>query len=168
MVHTAVADIIRPSVTAEDPEGFFGEQIGHMPELVEFGQFGITQRGQNIFAVLAGLVRIVHVVQPVLEGCGKLFGQAGHLQRFAHLVGQTFTALMIGVVHAKTVFGGVFKQRVGPGRTKTVLIGAVGVDRGRTSPDGAATRGIGYDHTFAEELGEQLHVRGFAAAGTGA
>ena len=69
---------------------------------------------------------------------------------------------------AQAKFGVVFEQRVGPRRPAPFGVG--GVRRGRqvAAVDRRTAGGVGDQQTVAIELGQQLDVRRFAAAGTGA
>ena len=71
-------------------------------------------------------------------------------------------------MHTEAVFSGVFEQGVAPSGTEAVLIGAVGHGGSGAAPDGGTAGGVGDHHAFAEELGDELHVGGLAAAGAGA
>ncbi len=79
-----------------------------------------------------------------------------------------FVLLVDGQAHAQAEFGVVFEQRVGPGRAAAVLVGAVGRGGQVAAVDGGAAGGVGDHHAVAEQLGQQLDVGRFAAAGAGA
>ena len=76
--------------------------------------------------------------------------------------------LVDGEAHAEAELGVVFEQRVGPGRSAALVVGAVGRGRQVAAVDRGAAGGVGDQHAVAEELGHQLDVRRFAAAGAGA
>ena len=59
----------------------------------------------------------------------------------------------------------VLKQGVGPGRTLSLAVGAVGRGGAGGTIDGRAARSVGDEHTVAKELGKELDVRSLAAAG---
>ena len=69
--------------------------------------------------------------------------------------------------HAEAELGVVLEERVVPGRPAPVA--RLGVGRGRevAAVDGRAAGGVGDEGPVAEELGEELDVRGLAAAGAG-
>ena len=53
MVQAAVADVIGPTVTTEDPHGLLGEQVVHIPNLLEQFMFrSVGQRGKDFFTEL--------------------------------------------------------------------------------------------------------------------
>ena len=168
MVKAAVTDVVAPAVAAEDPHALLGEEVVHVPQFMGQGAVKAFQVGHDHFAKLAGAFGVVLVVQPTLKGFLQ-FGRSGFvLEGFLNLHGQQATALFVGNAHAAAVFGGVFKQRVAPGRAKAVLVGAVRRGGRRSAPDGRAARGVGHDHAFAEHLGEHLDVRRFTATSAGA
>ena len=69
---------------------------------------------------------------------------------------------------AETEFGVVFEQRVRPCRAAAFGVLAVRSGRQVAAVDRRAAGGIGDQHAVAEELGHQLDVGSFAAAGAGA
>ena len=107
---------------------------------------------------------------------GLLVGiQDGLRQFLADLEAETpdeFAGILVllidGEALAQAEFGIVFEERVGPGRSAAFGVGAVGRGGQVGAVDGGAAGGIGDHHAVAEELGDQLDVRGFAAAGAGA
>ena len=70
--------------------------------------------------------------------------------------------------HAEAELRVVLEQRVGPGRPASVAVD--GPRRGGlvAAVDGRAAGGVGDDGAVAEELAQELEVRGLAAAGAGA
>ena len=75
--------------------------------------------------------------------------------------------LVQGKPHAQAELGIVFKQRVGPGGAASALVHRVGRGGQVAAVDGRTAGGIGDVEAVAEELGEQLDVRGLAAARAG-
>ena len=67
-------------------------------------------------------------------------------------------------VHAKAVFGVVFKQAVCPARAVACRIFAVRHGRCACAPDGGAASCVGNHHAVANKLGNKFGIRGFAAA----
>ena len=167
VVESAVADVVSPTVAAENPYGFFDEAVLHLGKLIcyrsdfssgVFYNFGFY-RLRGFFAAF----RIEFVVKPQL--CGNL-----HFCRadFKHLIEQVcdlVSALQVGEVDAESEFRVVLEQAVRPCGTVTVLVGGVGA-RGRAAAvNGGAARSVCDDHSVAEQLCYQLDVRRFAAAG---
>ena len=66
---------------------------------------------------------------------------------------------------AETELGVVLEQAVAPRRTATLVVGAVRSSRQVAAVDAAATGGVGDQQVITEQLGQQLEVRGLAAAG---
>ena len=71
-------------------------------------------------------------------------------------------------VHAEAELGVVLEQGVRPGGAMALLVDGVGDGRSGAAIDGGAARRVGDHHPVAEQLGDQLDVRGLAAARAGA
>ena len=167
MVQSAKADIVGPAVAAQDPVGFFAEELlvmqqllgagiqalgKHLDEGIGGGQVGLAvlQRGQ------IALQRLLFVRRLDLA----------HQRR--GLADQALSHGILRQVHAVAVLGVILKQRVGPGRALAFFVFGIGDAGRRTAPDGGASGGVGDIHPRAEQLGQQLGVGGLAAAGAGA
>ena len=118
VVHAAVTDVIGPAVAAEDPDGLLGQQVlvGE-DELAAFAALLLGmgfQRGNQLFAGLAGAFRVVHVLEPFLGRGHHVFNLAdlGHLGDDFSQLG---AALGRGEVHAEAELRVVLEQAVGPG-----------------------------------------------------
>ena len=66
--------------------------------------------------------------------------------------------------HAETEFGVVFEQAVGPSGTAAFLVLCPRSGREVTAVNGGATRSVRDNHAVAEQLADETHVSGFAAA----
>lgn len=138
MIQAAVADVIAPAVAAKDPDALLGVQVVHLPELMGQGTVEAVQVGQDFLAVFAGGLGILLVLMPALQGFPEVGGEVFFLQGFFHNHGQPGAALHIRKADAAAVFGRVLKERVAPGRTETVLVGAIRRGRRGRAPDGGA------------------------------
>ncbi|KAF5044330.1 hypothetical protein DSECCO2_492900 [anaerobic digester metagenome] len=168
MVQPAIADIVGPTVAAEDPEGILGEEFLVLVDLVE--KRVAVHEGQDVtngVAVFFGFFSVAAVFEPALEGFGQIFGQLA-FQSLDDQVDQLGLTLGIGHLYAVSELGGVLEQGVAPGRAVPFGVDRVGSGRSGSAPDGGAARGVGDDHALAEELGQHLDVGGFAAARAGA
>ena len=101
VIQSAVADVVRPAVAAEDPEGLLGQHIGIRDDLAceragfalanlavrepfrligRTGQIGaVFASREQLLAGFLGTFRIVHLLEPFLAGF--LDGFAGTIQR---------------------------------------------------------------------------------------
>ena len=168
VIQTAEPDIVGPAVTAEDPDGFLDQHI-----LVR----------QNFRTQRIGAVLLHHFNQPG-TGClgfissirGKpAFAGGDYIVVAAHLSLQGFQALShLGAalverqVHAEAELGVILKQAVCPGGAVPFIVDSIGDSGGGTAVDRAAAGSVRDDHSVTEQLGHQLDIGGFAAAGTGA
>ena len=167
MIQPAKADIVGPAIAAQDPVGLFAEELLVMQKLLGAGiqalgkdinegigsgevRFAVLQRGKVIFQHLF-FVRGLDIAD---EGFGFPY------QALAHGI--------LRQVHAVAVFGVILEEGIGPGRTLALLILGIGDAGGRATPDGGAAGGIGDIHARTKQLGEELGIGGFAAAGAGA
>ena len=162
MVHAAVADVVGPAVAAEDPDGLLGVQVGHGGDLGQERVLGVLEQGLELVARGLGGGGVALACQP---GAGGFFdgGAGGGFRHLGQQIGQLGAALGNGHVEAVAELGGVFEQGVVPGGAEAVLVGAIGRGRGRSAPNGRATRSVGDHHAFAKELGDELDVGRFAA-----
>jgi hypothetical protein len=99
-------------------------------------------------------------------------GEDGFHQLFRQLGGKadkqlaSVVAMLVNrEADAKTELGIVLKERIGPGHAASVLVDRVGRGGQVAAVDRRASGGVGDDRAVSEELGEQLDVRGFTAAG---
>jgi len=147
----AVADVVGPAVAAEDPDGFFREDVGIDLD-GGLGRIGVGQQRLHLVAVLPGEGGVVLARQPAGQGGAQLVGKRT-FQGGGHLVGQLGPALVDGQIVAEAEFGRVLEQRIVPGRSVSLGIDGVGRGRRGAAPDGRTARGVGHHHPLAEELG---------------
>ena len=190
VVHAAVADVVGPAVAAEDPDGLLGQQISIRDDgigqlagvaiaglargepLLLIGSAGqvhaVLAGGQQLLAGLLGALGVVHLLEPL--GAGFLDGGLAPLDvdQRADVVGELGAALVDGQVHAEAELGVVLEQGVGPGGAMALRVGGVGAGGRGAAVDGRAAGRVGDQHAVAEQLRDELDVRGLAAAGAGA
>ena len=172
VVETAVADVVRPAVAAQDPDGLADQIVGHREERLLGGAlavataeelFKLGHRRAHFLHALALDVILVDGLDALEDGLdfGRRFGVGQHLVHQLEGVG---LELVGGNAHAETELRIVLEERVRPRRTPTVL--ALRVRRGGqvAAVDRGAARGVGDEQPVAADLGEELHVRRFAAA----
>ena len=174
MIEAAETDVIRPAVAADDPDALVHKVVF---KLFNLGQdfFGFAGSGFNRFGqesrrrFLRGNgfgVFLVPEFQRFAESILQAVSSAG-FQNALNAGFQLSAILINGQSHAVTVFGIVFKEGVSPGGAAAFFGLGVGDGRERTAVDRGAAGGVGDDHAVAEQLRDQLHIRGFAAAGAG-
>ena len=168
MIHTAVADIIGPTVTADDPDGFFHQVIGHM--IQPFGRAFFTFQGCLQFndTSTLGFDFTLGNLRCSQDGISQFLGNQAILdssiQQFNSLACQFVNRL----THTQTMLGVVLEQGVGPSRSPAICTLAVRGGRQVAGVDRSTTGGIGGQHPVANHLGYQFDVRGLAATGTSA
>ena len=168
MIEAAVADVVGPAVAADDPDALLDQRVGHAEQVAGFGS---VDAGEFVFELLAraraGRRCPASVFWSALRmACASSspIGEAEPPDQFAGV----FVLLVDGEAHAEAELGVVFEERVGPGRSAAFVVGAVGRGRQVAAVDGGAAGGVGDHRAVAEELGHQLDVGSFAAAGAGA
>ena len=180
MVQSAVADVVGPAVAAEDPDGLLGQQVGvsdnSLGQLARVavailalvgsaGQIDAVLAGrQQLGAGFLGTFSIVHLLQPLSARSLDVGGRPLNSYQSLNGLRQLVAAMADGQVHTKAELRVVLEQAVRPCRTVAFVIGGVGAGRSRTAVNGGAARGVGNDHAIAEQLGDQLYIRGLAAA----
>ncbi len=171
MVDAAVADIVGPAVTADDPHGLVAEVIGKFADLLEGRAVAAFQsfcnRGFRLrlrfdgFRSL-GVVPVAHgVIESVLEFRRSLV--AG--EDLFHFLLQQCAVGIHGHAHAESEFRVVFEQGVRPCRTASVFVLGIRNRREGSAVDRGAAGGVRDHHVLAEQLRHQFDVRSFAAAG---
>ena len=168
VVEAAEADVIRPAVAAEDPEGLLGE-VGLVGEnrlggvavgLLELGDVG----GSGGLAGLGVRAGLEPGGRSLLQGVGRAVG-------LEELLGLGDDLLLDGVIakgETQAVLGVVLEEGVVPRRT---VAAGVDVERrrgGRVAPDRGAAGGVGDEHAVTADLRDETCVRGLGAAGAGA
>ena len=71
-------------------------------------------------------------------------------------------------MHTETELGVVLEEGVRPRGSLTLVVLGVGAGGSAAAVDGGAAGGVGDDHPVAEQLGDELDIRGLAAACAGA
>ena len=168
MIQTAEAYVVACTVAANDPLRAFHEVLLQALHLLVDRVFAMGNGIDNLVAQLAALAAVVHVIEPLLI-------QGLHLGSFAlagngllDIILDTCTHLLVGYGHAQAKLAEVFKQRVGPCRTMTLGVGAIGGRRHSCRVDRRAACGIGHHLAVAKELRDEFHIGRLSATGAGA
>ena len=174
MVQTAVADIVSPAVTTDDPHGAAHEEVGHGGELLAGGAIAGGGSGLDLgHALTLGLDVLVgllgghggdRVLQKLLELSGRALGGDDALGKF---LGELLL-LVAGDHHAEAELSVILEEGVRPCGALALGRLAVGGGGEVAAVDGGAARGIGDAEVIAADLGEHLDVRGLAATRAGA
>ena len=171
MVNAVVTDVVRPAVTADNPDGFLDEAVlarFDPVEEVEGDAVGVFFLGGEQFHNLGcrrfGELAIVLAVHPFghrLFHCGRDGVKADDV---GHKVVEHVAARLISEVHTETELRVVLEERVCPRGTLALVVLGVGAGGRAAAVDGGAARCVGDNHPVAEELCDELDVRSFAAA----
>ena len=170
MVNAAKADIISPAVAAKDPYGLLGKELF------------IFENIQSVLAVTIEFFKLSDhsvssggVLLAVFLSCHKVCDRSLYAFRcfFAcsdlfQLCDQSFTDRLLTEIHTKAMLCVIFKQRVSPCRTVTVLVDCVRTGCSRTAPDGRTSCCVGDIHSVAEELSDQTSIGCFCTSCAGA
>ena len=166
VVETTVTDVVCPTVTTEDPHGLLHEVVGEFVAEADRCVVGCTGegclQGGNVFTLGldAGFVGLILGRELFLE-----FGRNVHgFEEAQSLLGM----LRDSEAHTETEFGVVFEEAVGPSGAAAFLVLCPRSGREVTAVNGGATRSVGDNHAVTEQLRNETHVSGFAAACAGA
>ena len=167
VVETSVTDIVRSTVTTDNPLAALDEVILELGNgLAEFTFIlGSFYHRNNLGSSSLALVGIILTVEPLLEGLFVFSRSAFSSNSSLHGFYQTAAELLVGKFHTQTEFAEVLEQRVCPCRTLTLLVGCIRGRRNRTGVDGRTSCCVGNHFAVTEELGNQLHVRSLTTAG---
>src|SRR5581483_2535587 len=124
VVEAAVADVVCPAIAADDPDALLDERIG---EIAEVAGFGSIDAGEFLFEGLDALALLEDALFGFLigvdEGLGELLSDE-EAETPDELAG-VFVLLIDGEAHAEAEFRVVLEERVRPGGSAAVLVGAV-------------------------------------------
>ncbi len=173
MVQTAVTDVERPTVAAENPDGLL-RQVGLVLEdfLGELGRFALAGGDggklldEHIGGFASGML-VAASLKPRLGGVGNVGLNASRDE----LLGVSCEHVVHGLVakqHTHAVLGVVLEQRVRPRRAMALLVHRVRRRSRRSTPNRRTTRGVGDVHMVAVELRDKTRVRRLCATGAGA
>ena len=169
MVEAAEADVVRPAVAADDPDGHRHQCVREAVERTGAVVRAAREPGPQLHDQFPLPGDAVLVLGPGLvldEGAREI---AAHL--VGHLGEQPsgLLALRVGAQpHAEPELRVVLEQRVAPGRSAAEGVRGPRGRRQVAAVDGRAAGRVGDDHAVAELLAEQLQVGRLAAAGAGA
>ena len=160
VIQAAVADIVGPAVAAERPDALLGQELLILADEGGFLAVVVRDRGEQRIGNLAGYGRIVALFEVSLAG---IPGNAAFCQR-VYLVNQLVLDCFLAEQVAECVLRVILEQAHRPCGAVAVLVRAVRGGRGRAAVSGRAAGCVGNIHAVAEQLGDQLDVRGLAAA----
>mmetsp|Transcript_7487 Transcript_7487/g.20229 ORF Transcript_7487/g.20229 Transcript_7487/m.20229 type:complete len:1155 (+) Transcript_7487:2178-5642(+) len=178
VVQAAEADVVGPTVAADDPMRRRDEHVGaalHGPDEVRRGEL-LGLRGEEALQLIehhVARVRAVGDVEPLLQGGHQFRGgdglrlQLSLVHELPDVLEELVAALLRAERHAEAVLRRVLEKGPGPSGALALLVLPEGAHAVGAAPHGGAAAAVGDDHAVAEHLGEQLHVGGLAAAGAG-
>ena len=145
MVQAAVADIVRPAVATEDPDGFLRKII--LVSKDRLGQIDIchtlSDNALELCDIFVGSCLALLGLVALIEPCIRRRGQSVVGATFKKLLGFGDKLLAHGILseqHAQTVLRVIFEQGVGPCGTATLFVHRVRRRGSRTAPNRRATR----------------------------
>ena len=166
MIHTAVADVVCPAVTAEDPLRTLDKvvvvTVDAAEELVR-PLLLLEQLAQEVGAVARSLTAVA-LVEPELHRRLELRRALLGLQCLRHSGSERLTYRLCAEQHTETILCVVLEQRVRPCRTAALMVLRVRNGRCTGAPNGGAARCIGDHHAVSKELRDELGIRCLTAA----
>mmetsp|Transcript_29111 Transcript_29111/g.69895 ORF Transcript_29111/g.69895 Transcript_29111/m.69895 type:complete len:221 (-) Transcript_29111:1046-1708(-) len=171
MVQTTETNVIRPTITADDPLRVLCQ---HIPTVVDTLQQGLAapflfEQWADRCVVLVRCLGVVKLLQPAGECFRELWGQVSTpIQCCSHLVLHLCPALDTGQSHPEPKFRVVLEQRPAPSwATPISRICGIRIGGRRASPDRRAPRSVGNHQPLAEKLRQKLDVRSLSTSSTG-
>ena len=167
VIEAAVADVIGPTVSADDPNAFLDQQVGDGQQLL--GVHGI-QAVQFFFQQVDALALFVDVGF-VFLWCSEDRGREFFADRSRHAPDQFLRELGLlidGKPEAQTELRIVFEKRVRPGGTAAGCVFRPGRGGQVAAVNRRASGSVGNDGPVAEQLRHQLEIWSFAATRAGA
>ena len=146
VIQTAVTDIVSPAVAAENPHGWFGQQVGVF---------------NDVFRVCIGICKFLRFLQQNFSGCSGGFAvvHRSHpcLCRYADSVIQSFdcglqlvSSRIDGGCHTETEFRVILEQGICPCRTSALFVDGIRCRRSRSAPNRGATCRVRDEHAVTE------------------
>ena len=162
MTWSAEADVVGPSVSADDPHAFLHQIFGQAFQLASC--CGIDP-GQLVAQFLHAFALRKDARFGGLVGAEYRISQfaADHFLQLPQQLAGLFGMLVDADAESQPELGIVLEQRVAPCRTAPVAILAIGRGRKVAAIDRRTTGGVGHDHAVAEQLAGQADVGRFAA-----
>jgi hypothetical protein len=167
MVQAAETDVVGPAVAADNPDGFFDQRIGQDVKA------GGVRRGKGV----EGAAQFAHALALLADSASCPVWPSNCVGQFK----PDFAGRVCASVRARIPFvcpepmrwpkpysALSSKSELDQAGPRPSLLTCVGSGRQVAAVNGGAAGGVGNDQAVAGHLREQLDVRRFAAAGTGA
>ena len=112
MVKTTITDVVRSTVTTDDPLAAFNKILLQFSDLLAVVAFilGSFNHRNDLFSQFLSLFCIQHIVDPFSEYLFVLGRTAVRSDGFVHYFHQTGTHLFVSQFHTQTEFAEVFEQ----------------------------------------------------------
>src|SRR4051794_13161516 len=168
MVKAAVTNVIGPAIAADDPYIALDQRVSQYRQLTRITV--VRAEPQEIFEQLYALTlladdRFIRLISLAQLGCQF---RPNRISETLYQIMRILSTLVLRKANAQTELGIIFKQGVGPGSPATVIVECVRGRRQIAPVNRGTPSGISYDGAVAKELGHQLDVWSFTAAGASA
>ena len=166
VVEAAVADVIGPAVAADDPDAAPDEVVDHRQKIA--GGLAVQLEEARLQLgdadALGPDLRFLDL-RRLEDGVGQIL--TDDRSQLAEQRLREFEMLVGGEAETKAELGVVLEEGIRPRRAAALAILRPGGDRLAAAVDRRATCGVGDLGAIAEELREELQVRGFSTTGAG-
>ena len=162
VVKTAEADIVCPTVSAEDPNCLLGKE-GLLCEDLSSERIlaiaSLEHSNESLSSSLVSLTVVYSVEIVVDDSCLSLVGAA--CAELLNVADELLTNSLLTNVHTETVLCVILEEGVSPsGTSACLLVYCVRSSGCGAAPDRRTTGSVGYIHSLTEELGDKTSVRG--------
>ena len=154
MVETSESDIIRCTITADDPLRFLNEEFPEIGNtLANFAFIGIGLYNRTYLGgQFDSFFGIFTIFDPFFEESFGFFGTSIAFDRLIHKNFDTVAHFFSGESHTQTKFAEVFEERVRPSGTMPLFVGRIRSRRNRTRINRRTSGSIGHHFTITKEL----------------
>ena len=171
MIQTTVTDIVRSTVTTDNPLRTFYQEVRQFLDLSANRTTLLDALLNECHDLRSQFLRLLGVILVSDPSGGYFLGLSRSMLAHGDLLQQafqTFTHLLVRQFHTQAELAEVLEQRVCPSRTLTLLVRCIRSRRNRTGVDRRTSGSVSHHLAVAEQLGDQLHVRSLATTGASA
>ena len=168
MVETTITDIIRGTITTDNPLRTFYEVVTEFCNLLAYIAITLFNFREDSISQSTRLFGIIFFLDPLFKELFQLIGAARARLSFSHQFHEAGTHFFISDSHTEAKFAEIFEEGVCPSRTLTFFVNCIRSRRHRSGINRRATGSVRHHLAVAEQLSNQFNIRCFATAGASA
>ena len=125
MVESAVADVVGPAVTTEDPLAAGRDEVLVVKKFLAVRAVGLLHERNDLVSHLAGDLTVLLVLKPLPEQSLYFIRALVAVEGGGHEVGHRLAGAVGADLHSEAELGVVLEQGVLPSRAMTLGVGAI-------------------------------------------